>query len=149
MKLTGFYKSPSFLLAYRQQQRVLYLCHYCHRLLMPSGQRQGEGLMRAVFLDRDGVINDNRADHVKSWAEFQFLPGALTALRLLTNAGFRIFIITNQAAVGRGLMSLEALEDIIPGCELLPITTVPTSRTSAIVPIPPKSVAIAENRNRG
>jgi D-glycero-D-manno-heptose 1,7-bisphosphate phosphatase len=79
---------------------------------MPSGQRQGEGLMRAVFLDRDGVINYNRADHVKSWAEFQFLPGALTALRLLTNAGFRIFIITNQAAVGRGLMSLEALEDI-------------------------------------
>jgi D-glycero-D-manno-heptose 1,7-bisphosphate phosphatase len=68
--------------------------------------------MRAVFLDRDGVINQNRTDHVKSWAEFQFLPGALTALRLLTTVGFRIFIITNQAAVGRGLMSLDALEGI-------------------------------------
>ncbi len=68
--------------------------------------------MRAVFLDRDGVINENRPDHVKSWAEFHFLPGALTALRMLTNAGFRIFIITNQAAVGRGLMSVAELEQI-------------------------------------
>ncbi|OAN48576.1 histidinol phosphate phosphatase [Chloroflexus islandicus] len=68
--------------------------------------------MRAVFLDRDGVINHNRPDHVKDWSEFQFLPGALTALRLLTNAGFRIFVVTNQAAVGRGLMSIETLEQI-------------------------------------
>ncbi|ABY36929.1 MAG TPA: D-glycero-beta-D-manno-heptose-1,7-bisphosphate 7-phosphatase [Chloroflexus aurantiacus] len=68
--------------------------------------------MRAVFLDRDGVINHNRPDHVKNLAEFQFLPGALTALRLLTSAGFRIFVITNQAAVGRGLMTVEALEEI-------------------------------------
>jgi D-glycero-D-manno-heptose 1,7-bisphosphate phosphatase len=68
--------------------------------------------MRAVFLDRDGVINQNRPDHVKTWSEFQFLPGVLDALRLLTTAGFRIFIITNQAAVGRGLMSLDSLEDI-------------------------------------
>lgn len=68
--------------------------------------------MRAVFLDRDGVINHNRPDHVKDWSEFQFLPGALTALRLLTHAGFRIFIVTNQAAVGRGLMPVEALEQI-------------------------------------
>ncbi|HYW87487.1 MAG TPA: histidinol phosphate phosphatase, partial [Chloroflexota bacterium] len=32
--------------------------------------------MSAVFLDRDGVINENRDDHVKSWREFRFLPGA-------------------------------------------------------------------------
>lgn len=66
--------------------------------------------MRAVFLDRDGVINRNRPDHVKDWSEFEFLPGVLTAMRLLSGAGFRIFIVTNQAAVGRGLMTLETLE---------------------------------------
>ncbi|WP_298818619.1 D-glycero-beta-D-manno-heptose 1,7-bisphosphate 7-phosphatase [Chloroflexus sp.] len=68
--------------------------------------------MRAVFLDRDGVINHNRPDHVKNWEEFQFLPGALTALRLLSQTGYRIFIITNQAAVGRGLISIATLEQI-------------------------------------
>ena len=34
----------------------------------------------AVFLDRDGVINENRADYVKSWSEVHFLPGAFAAL---------------------------------------------------------------------
>jgi len=38
----------------------------------------------AIFLDRDGVINHNRADHVKSWEEFEFLPGAMDALRRLS-----------------------------------------------------------------
>jgi len=51
---------------------------------------------RNVFLDRDGVINENRVDHVKTWAEFHWLPGALEGLRLLTEHGFRIFIVTNQ-----------------------------------------------------
>ena len=37
--------------------------------------------MHAIFLDRDGVISENRADHVKSWDEFRFIPGALAALR--------------------------------------------------------------------
>jgi D-glycero-D-manno-heptose 1,7-bisphosphate phosphatase len=67
---------------------------------------------RAIFLDRDGVINANRADHVTSWAQFQFLPGALQALRLLTVWGYRIFVVTNQAAVGRGLMTATTLDAI-------------------------------------
>lgn len=67
---------------------------------------------RAIFLDRDGVINENRADHVKSWSEFRFLPGALEALRLLTERRYRIFIVTNQAAVNRGQMAEDTLEEI-------------------------------------
>lgn len=74
--------------------------------------RQFSTLWRNVFLDRDGVINENRADHVKSWAEFRWLPGALEGLRLLTEHGFRIFIVTNQAAVNRGLMTHSALAEI-------------------------------------
>lgn len=68
--------------------------------------------MGAVFLDRDGVINENRTDHVKSWEEFVFLPGALTALRWLNLAGFRVFIVTNQAVIGRNIVSVQAVEEI-------------------------------------
>lgn len=60
--------------------------------------------MTAIFLDRDGVINENRADHVKSWAEFRFLPGAVDAVVRLSRAGLRVFVITNQAIVNRGLV---------------------------------------------
>ncbi len=65
-----------------------------------------------IFLDRDGVINANRADHVTAWAQFRFLPGALEALRLLTARNYRIFVVTNQAAVERGLMTAATLEAI-------------------------------------
>lgn len=68
--------------------------------------------MRTIFLDRDGVINENRADHVKSWAEFQFVPGALDALRLLTQHRFQIFVVTNQAGVNQGRLSHHELQTI-------------------------------------
>ena len=67
---------------------------------------------RAVFLDRDGVINENRPDYVKSWDEYVFLPGALEALRQLATSDFAILVISNQSAVGRGLISPQQLEDI-------------------------------------
>ena len=66
----------------------------------------------AVFLDRDGVINENRVDHVKSWHEFAFLPGALDALRRLATLDWPVVVITNQAAIGRGLVSRETVEEI-------------------------------------
>jgi len=68
--------------------------------------------MGAIFLDRDGVINENRADHVKSWDEFEFIPGALDSIRRLTETGLPIFVVTNQAAISRGLMSPATLDDI-------------------------------------
>lgn len=58
-----------------------------------------------VFLDRDGVINRDSPDFIKSWSEFEFLPGSLQALVELTRAGFEIILITNQSAVNRGLIS--------------------------------------------
>jgi len=68
--------------------------------------------MPTVFLDRDGVINENRDNYVKSWQEFHFLPGALDAMRMLTEHGFRIFIVTNQACVNHGLLSQATLHEI-------------------------------------
>ena len=67
---------------------------------------------RAVFLDRDGVINANRPDHVKTWDEFEFLPGALPALARLKGLGWPVVVISNQAAIGRGQVSQGVVEDI-------------------------------------
>ncbi|WP_448592659.1 D-glycero-beta-D-manno-heptose 1,7-bisphosphate 7-phosphatase [Thermoflexus hugenholtzii] len=68
--------------------------------------------MRAIFLDRDGVICENRPDHVKSWAEFQFLPGVLSALRRLAQAPLAIVVVTNQAIIRRGLVPASVVEEI-------------------------------------
>ena len=59
----------------------------------------------AVLLDRDGVLNQERADYVKSWQEFQFLPGVFSALRRLATLPVPIAVITNQSAIGRGLVT--------------------------------------------
>ncbi len=62
---------------------------------------------RAVFLDRDGTINTNRPDHVKSLDEFAFLPGALAAIARLAATPLAIIVVSNQSAVNRGLVSEE------------------------------------------
>lgn len=66
----------------------------------------------AIFLDRDGVINENSAEHIKSWDEFQFIPNAIRTIRELTETRLPIFVVTNQAAINRGLMSVDTLTDI-------------------------------------
>lgn len=68
--------------------------------------------MQAVFLDRDGVINENRPDHVKSWVEFHFLPGVPEAVARLTACGVRVFVITNQAIVNRGMVPSAVVQEI-------------------------------------
>jgi histidinol phosphatase-like enzyme len=47
------------------------------------------GMRAAIFLDRDGVINEDRKDYVKDWAEFRFIKGSLEALRQFQEAGIR------------------------------------------------------------
>jgi len=66
----------------------------------------------AVFIDRDGVINRNRPDHVKSWGEFEFLPGVPEAVSRLTRMGHDVFVISNQAVVNRGIVSRETVDEI-------------------------------------
>lgn len=73
-----------------------------------------------VLLDRDGVINVDRPDSVKSLDEFQFIDGAIQAIARLTQAGHRIAIVTNQSVVGKGLVSEGELEEIHAHmCEML------------------------------
>ena len=66
----------------------------------------------AIFLDRDGVINENRPDYVKSWDELKFLPGVFDALRVLERTRFAVVVVTNQSAINRGVMRETALDNI-------------------------------------
>jgi D-glycero-D-manno-heptose 1,7-bisphosphate phosphatase len=65
-----------------------------------------------VLLDRDGVINRDSDEYVKSVAEWAPLPGSLEAIRRLKAAGFTIAVITNQSGIGRGFLSETTLAAI-------------------------------------
>jgi len=62
-------------------------------------------LDQVIFLDRDGVINEDREDYVKSWEEFRFIKGVRRALRQINKAGVPVVVITNQSAIGRGFVT--------------------------------------------
>jgi D-glycero-D-manno-heptose 1,7-bisphosphate phosphatase len=65
--------------------------------------------MKLVILDRDGVINEDSPDFIKSVAEWKPITGSLEAIARLSHAGFRIYIASNQSGIGRGLMDYDAL----------------------------------------
>jgi D-glycero-D-manno-heptose 1,7-bisphosphate phosphatase len=68
-----------------------------------------------VIVDRDGVLNHEAptGGYILSVVDFNWLPGALQALTLLHGAGIRVSVATNQSAVGRGLMTVTQLQDIL------------------------------------
>lgn len=69
--------------------------------------------MKALFLDRDGVLNVLRHnDYVKTPDELEILPGVPEALALLRNLFDRIIIVTNQQGIGKGLMTEKDLEEV-------------------------------------
>lgn len=69
---------------------------------------------KAVFLDRDGVINRKAPEgqYITSWEQVEILPGVDEALRDLKQAGFLIIVVTNQSAVSRNELAVEMLESI-------------------------------------
>lgn len=68
----------------------------------------------AIFLDRDGTLNRRMplGAYVRSWAEWEWLPGARQAIRALCDAGYRIILVTNQAGIARNELTHDALDDI-------------------------------------
>jgi D-glycero-D-manno-heptose 1,7-bisphosphate phosphatase len=69
-------------------------------------------LHKVVLLDRDGVINEDSDDYIKSPQEWEPIAGSLEAIGLLAQHGFRVVVITNQSGVARGLFSLDVLGQI-------------------------------------
>jgi len=65
--------------------------------------------MKLVILDRDGTINEDSLDYIKSEAEWKPLPGALEAIARLNHAGWHVVVASNQSGLGRGLFDVVAL----------------------------------------
>ncbi len=65
--------------------------------------------MKLVILDRDGVINEDSSEYIKSVAEWRPAPNALEGIALLCQTGFKVFVATNQAGIGRKLFDFDAL----------------------------------------
>lgn len=66
----------------------------------------------AIFLDRDGVLIENRSDYVRDWSQVKIIPEAVHALSLAPLEHYKIVIVTNQSAVGRGLVLPENADEI-------------------------------------
>ena len=67
---------------------------------------------RAVFLDRDGTISENRSDYVKSWDEFVFLSRTHEAMKQIAASDFLVIVTTNQSVVSRGLVDNQVVREI-------------------------------------
>ena len=68
---------------------------------------------KAIFLDRDGVINTvKKNDYIKSYNELKFLPGVIDAIKYININNYLVIIITNQACIGKGIISEKTLETI-------------------------------------
>jgi D-glycero-D-manno-heptose 1,7-bisphosphate phosphatase len=65
--------------------------------------------MKLVILDRDGVINEDSDDFVKSVSEWKPIPGSLEAIARLCHAGYRVCVASNQSGIGRGIFDYDAL----------------------------------------
>jgi len=69
-------------------------------------------MLPAIFLDRDGVIIENRDEYVRSWEDVTLIPGALEALALASRGQWKLVIISNQAGIGKGLISPSTAQEI-------------------------------------
>jgi D-glycero-D-manno-heptose 1,7-bisphosphate phosphatase len=68
--------------------------------------------MRLLILDRDGVINEESPDFIKSPDEWHAIPGSLDAIARASRAGCRVVVASNQSGIGRGLYNMDALNQI-------------------------------------
>jgi D-glycero-D-manno-heptose 1,7-bisphosphate phosphatase len=66
----------------------------------------------AIFLDRDGVIIENRPNYIRSWKDVTIFPQAVSALSRIRLSPYKIVLVTNQSVVGRGIISYQEAEAI-------------------------------------
>jgi D-glycero-D-manno-heptose 1,7-bisphosphate phosphatase len=69
-------------------------------------------MKKIIILDRDGVINFDSDHYIKNLSEWKPIPGSLEAIAALSQAGYKVAIVTNQSGIHRGLFGIEALHEI-------------------------------------
>lgn len=69
---------------------------------------------KAVFFDRDGIINKKAPEHdyIKNWDEFAIIPEIINVMKHVQSKGYKIIIVTNQRGIARGLMTINDLSNI-------------------------------------
>lgn len=73
---------------------------------------------KAVFFDRDGVLNIDKAYFYKI-DELEWIEGALEAITYLTQSGYLVFVVTNQSGIARGYYTVAEMENCISICQIL------------------------------
>ena len=68
---------------------------------------------KAVFLDRDGVLNHDKVDYVYTIEEFKIFDGVAEALLLLKSEGYKLIVITNQSGIAKGIYTEKAVFDCL------------------------------------
>lgn len=78
----------------------------------PTNEKVRRPMAKAVFLDRDGVINRKppEGEYVTCWEDLQILPGVVEGIGLLNQAGYCVIVVTNQRCIAKGLMTSADLE---------------------------------------
>ena len=76
-----------------------------------SGDLSGNGMEKAIFLDRDGTINVD-VDYLHQIDQLEFIDGTIEALALLKMQGYRLIVISNQSGIGRGYFGVQEVEQL-------------------------------------
>ena len=95
-----------------QPDNHTYLGHSILSFLVHRARKYNVLMYPSIFLDRDGVLIENRSDYVRDWSQVKIIPEAVRALSLALIKKYKVVIVTNQSAVGRGLILLKTAEEI-------------------------------------
>ncbi len=86
------------------------------KICLLFGAPQRDGGRPAIFLDRDGLINQRRyGGYIRNWEEFEFLPGIKAVLQQLSTLGLPMIVVSNQAGVGKGIVERGELDRMTVG----------------------------------
>ena len=101
----------------------------------------------AVFLDRDGVLNEDR-EYVHRAEDFSWMPGAIDAVKYLNTRGYYVFVVSNQSGVARGYYSEDDVHRLFDHVRAELAGTAPRSTTTAIARITPTAPSSATRKSQ-
>ena len=81
-------------------------------LSIHEARQYNKPMYPAIFLDRDGVLIENRSDYVRDWSQVKIIPEGMLPFSLAPSKNYKIVIVTHRSAIGRGLILRENAEEI-------------------------------------